>query len=119
MQIVASGPDNQRYGIRRGYEGIIASAKEYVYIQTPYLIPEDSILESLIIAANSGVDVKKLWFHACLTTHLFIVRLNITPNTWLLTSVKVYKYNDGFIHAKTMVSGSNISSVGFANQDFR
>ena len=41
MQIVASGPDNQHYGIRRGYEGIIDSEKEYVYIQTTYLIPED------------------------------------------------------------------------------
>ncbi|MTV80969.1 cardiolipin synthase, partial [Streptococcus pneumoniae] len=43
MQIVSSGPDNQHYGIRRGYEGIIAGAKNYIYIQTPYLIPEESI----------------------------------------------------------------------------
>lgn len=33
--------------------------------------------------------------------------------------VKVYKYDNGFIHAKTVVSGSNISSVGSANQDYR
>lgn len=118
MQIVASGPDNQRYGIRRGYEGIIASAKEYVYIQTPYLIPEDSILESLIIAANSGVDVKIMI--PCMPDHPFVYRATEYYAKYLVAhGVKVYKYNDGFIHAKTMVSGSNISSVGSANQDFR
>ena len=118
MQIVASGPDNQRYGIRRGYEGIIASAKEYVYIQTPYLIPEDSILESLIIAANSGVDVRIMI--PCMPDHPFVYRATEYYAKYLVAhGVKVYKYNDGFIHAKTMVSDSNISSVGSANQDFR
>lgn len=118
MQIVASGPDNQRYGIRRGYEGIIASAKEYVYIQTPYLIPEDSILESLIIAANSGVDVRIMI--PCMPDHPFVYRATEYYAKYLVANgVKVYKYNDGFIHAKTMVSDSNISSVGSANQDFR
>lgn len=118
MQIVASGPDNQHYGIRRGYEGIIASAKEYVYIQTPYLIPEDSILESLIIAANSGVDVKIMI--PCMPDHPFVYRATEYYAKYLVANgVKVYKYNDGFIHAKTMVSDSNISSVGSANQDFR
>lgn len=118
MQIVASGPDNQHYGIRRGYEGIIASAKEYVYIQTPYLIPEDSILESLIIAANSGVDVKIMI--PCMPDHPFVYRATEYYAKYLVANgVKVYKYNDGFIHAKTMVSDSNISTVGSANQDFR
>ena len=118
MQIVASGPDNQHYGIRRGYEGIIASAKEYVYIQTPYLIPEDSILESLIIAANSGVDVRIMI--PCMPDHPFVYRATEYYAKYLVANgVKVYKYNDGFIHAKTMVSDSNISSVGSANQDFR
>ena len=118
MQIVSSGPDNQRYGIRRGYEGIIAGAKKYVYIQTPYLIPEESILESLIIAANSGVDVRIMI--PCMPDHPFVYRATEYYAKYLVDhGVKIYKYNDGFIHAKTIVSGSNISSVGSANQDFR
>lgn len=118
MQIVSSGPDNQHYGIRRGYEGIIAGAKKYIYIQTPYLIPEESILEALIIAANSGIDVRIMV--PCMPDHPFVYRATEYYAKYLVAhGVKVYKYNDGFIHAKTMVSGSNISSVGSANQDFR
>lgn len=118
MQIVASGPDSQNYAIRRGYEGIIATAKKYVYIQTPYLIPEASILEALIVAAKSGVDVRIMV--PCMADHVFVYRATEYYAKYLTENgVKVYKYDNGFIHAKTMVSGSNISSVGSANQDYR
>lgn len=118
MQIVSSGPDSEDYGIRRAYEGIIATAKEYVYIQTPYLIPGDPMLEALIIAAKSGVDVRIMV--PCMPDHPFVYRATEYYSKYLTSQgIKVYKYNDGFIHAKTMVSGSNIASVGSANQDFR
>lgn len=118
MQIVSSGPDSQDYAIRRGYEGIIATARKYVYIQSPYLIPEDSILESLIIAAKSGVDVRIMV--PCMPDHPFVYRMTEYYAKYLVQNgVKVYRYDNGFIHAKTMVSGSNIASVGSANQDYR
>lgn len=118
MQIVSSGPDSENYAIRRAYEGIIATAKKYVYIQTPYLIPGDPMLEALIIAAKSGVDVRIMV--PCMPDHPFVYRATEYYSKYLTSQgIKVYKYNDGFIHAKTMVSGSNIASVGSANQDFR
>lgn len=118
MQIVSSGPDNQNYAIRRGYEGIIATARKYVYIQSPYLIPEDSILEALIIAAKSGIDVRIMV--PCMPDHPFVYRMTEYYAKYLVQNgVKVYRYDNGFIHAKTMVSGSNIASVGSANQDYR
>lgn len=118
MQIVASGPDSQNFAIRRGYEGIIASARKYVYIQSPYLIPEPSILEALIVSAKSGVDVRIMI--PCMADHPFVYRATEYYATYLTANgIKVYKYNNGFIHAKTMVSGSNICSVGSANQDYR
>lgn len=118
MQIVSSGPDNENYGIRRAYQEIIAQAKEYVYIQTPYLIPGDPILESLIIAAQSGVDVRVMV--PCMADHVFVYRATEYYAKYLANhGVKVYKYDNGFIHAKTVVSGNNITSVGSANQDFR
>lgn len=118
MQIVSSGPDSDHYAIRRGYEGIIATARKYVYIQSPYLIPEDSILEALIIAAKSGVDVRIMV--PCMPDHPFVYRMTEYYAKYLVQNgVKVYRYDNGFIHAKTIVSGSNIASVGSANQDYR
>lgn len=118
MQIVSSGPDNEDYSIRRGYESIISSARKYVYIQSPYLIPEDSVLEALVIAARSGIDVRIMI--PCMPDHPFVYRATEYYARYLVNNgVKVYKYNNGFIHAKTMVSGSNIASVGSANMDYR
>ncbi|ARD06677.1 cardiolipin synthase [Lactobacillus amylolyticus] len=118
MQIVSSGPDSENAAIRRSYQEIIASSLDYVYIQTPYLIPEAPMLESLIIAAKSGIDVRIMV--PCMADHTFVYRATEYYAKYLTENgVKVYKYDNGFIHAKTMVSDSNISSVGSANQDFR
>lgn len=118
MQIVASGPDSERLAIRRGYESIISSARKYVYIQTPYLIPGEPILESLIVAARSGIDVRVMI--PSMPDHPFVYRATEYYAKYLVNNnVKVYKYDNGFIHAKTMVSGSNLASVGSANQDYR
>ena len=118
IQIVSSGPDNDNFAIRRGYESIISSARKYVYIQTPYLIPGEPILESLVIAARSGIDVRIMI--PCMPDHPFVYRATEYYAKYLVNNgVKVYKYDNGFIHAKTMVSGNNLASVGSANQDYR
>ena len=118
MQIVSSGPDNDNFAIRRGYESIISSARKYVSLQTPYLLPGEPIRESLIIAARSGIDVRIMI--PCMPDHPFVYRATEYYAKYLVNNgVKVYKYNNGFIHAKTMVSGNNLASVGSANQDYR
>lgn len=118
MQIVSSGPDNDNYAIHRGYQGIITSAREYVYIQTPYLIPEDAILEALIIAAKEGIDVRIMIPDR--PDHPFVYRATEYFARYLTQNgVKVYAYHHGFLHAKTIVSGAHIASVGSANLDYR
>ena len=54
VQIVSSGPDQQWEQIKYGYIKMIMSAKESVYIQTPYFIPDESLMDALRIAALSG-----------------------------------------------------------------
>ena len=118
MQIVSSGPDNSHFGIRRAYEEIIAQAQKYVYIQTPYLIPGDSILEALIIAAKSGVDVRIMI--PSMPDHPFVYRATEYYAKYLVNQgVKVYKYDNGFIHAKTVIVDDRIATVGTVNFDYR
>src|SRR5690625_1472100 len=58
VQIVSSGPDSDWEQIKYGYIKMILSAKEYVYIQTPYFIPDESLMDAVRIATLSGVDRK-------------------------------------------------------------
>lgn len=100
------------------YLNMINSAKDYVYICTPYLILDNETITALTMAAQSGVDVRiitpktpdKLFVH--LVTRTYYKPL-------IESGVKIYEYLPGFIHSKTIVSDDVVSTVGTANLDFR
>ena len=70
VQIVSSGPDSSKEEIKRAYMKMITTARRNVYIQTPYFVPDQSILESLKMAAQSGVDVRLMI--PCMPDHMFV-----------------------------------------------
>ena len=55
---ISSGPDSHSQEIRNNYLRLIHMARKYIFIQTPYFIPDDDIRDALIIAAKSGIDVR-------------------------------------------------------------
>lgn len=118
VQIVTSGPDSDWPGIMMAYYQAISNAKDYVYITTPYFMPGDSILMALKAAAMSGVDVRIIIpeksdaYFTALCTKSYIKEM-------LLSGVKFYFYQPGFLHSKMMVVDDSISTIGTTNMDFR
>ncbi len=118
MQIVASGPDSDWPAIMMGIFQAIVSAKDYVYIATPYFMPSESVLLALKTAALSGVDVRIIIpeksdaFITLLCSRSYIREM-------LEAGVQIYFYQKGFLHSKTLVTDDRISIVGSANMDFR
>ncbi|MFB6467579.1 cardiolipin synthase [Cytobacillus sp. Hz8] len=118
MQIVTSGPDSEWEQIKNGYIKMISSARRSILIQTPYFIPDTSLLDALRIAALSGVDVRIMIPDK--PDHLFVYWATYSYiGEMLKAGARVYVYNNGFIHSKTMVVDGKISSVGTANIDVR
>lgn len=118
IQIVSSGPDTDLQQIKLGYIKMIQNAKNYCWIQTPYLIPDDSALDAIRTAAMSGVDIRIMI--PCKPDHPFVYRATQYYAQLLARyGVKIYFYQDGFIHAKTVLVDGKIASVGSANMDFR
>lgn len=118
IQIVSSGPDSEWEQIKNSYIKMIADAKESVWIQTPYFIPDASLLDALRIAALSGVDVRLMIPNK--PDHPFVYWATYSYVGELLRAgATVYIYEKGFIHAKTIIVDSEISSVGTANIDVR
>ncbi|WP_400242893.1 cardiolipin synthase [Niallia sp. JL1B1071] len=118
MQIVSSGPDSEWEQIKNGYIKMITSAKESVYIQTPYFIPDASLLDTLRIAALSGIDVKIMIPNK--PDHMFVYWATYSYiGEMLKAGAKIYIYENGFIHAKTILVDRKIASVGTANIDMR
>jgi cardiolipin synthase len=118
LQTVASGPDARWSQIKEGYVKLILTAQESLYIQTPYFIPDESISDALRIAALSGVDVRIMI--PCKPDHPFVFWSTLSFIGDLLDSgVKAYTYDNGFIHAKTIVVDGIAAAVGSANFDIR
>lgn len=118
MQVVSSGPDTEWQHIKNGYVKMIVTAKKYIYLQTPYFIPDDTILDTLKIAALSGVDVRIMIPDK--PDHMFVYWATLSNIGELLRAgAKVYIYQNGFIHAKTLIADDAIASVGTANFDSR
>ena len=118
VQIVSSGPDTEWEQIKNGYIKMIMAAKEYIYIQTPYFIPDESVKDALRIAALSGVDVKIMIPNK--PDHPFVYWATLSSSGELLTAgAEVFIYQNGFLHAKTIVVDGKIASVGTANIDVR
>lgn len=97
---------------------MILSAKEYIYIQTPYFIPDNSLFDALRIAAFSGVKVRLMIPNK--PDHPFVYWATLSYSGELLAAgAEVYIYQNGFLHAKTIVVDGKIASVGTANIDVR
>ncbi len=100
------------------YLNMINSAKDYLYIMTPYLIIDSEMVNSLIRAAKRGVDVriivpgipdKKIVYTQ--TTSFFKILHD--------SGVKIYKYRKGFVHSKVFLSDDIRAVVGTINMDYR
>ncbi len=118
VQIVSGGPDTRWNPIKEGYIKLINSARESVYIQTPYFIPDGSVTDALRLAALSGVDVRIMI--PCKPDHPFVYWATLSFIGDLLDAgVRAYTYDDGFLHAKTIVVDGKAGSVGSANWDIR
>ncbi|MCM1188569.1 MAG: cardiolipin synthase [bacterium] len=118
VQPYADSPmDNENVG-EHVYIQILNHAKSYVYIATPYLIVDDSMVSALCLAAKSGVDVR------IITPHIWDKALiHMTTRSYyrelIHGGVKIYEYSKGFIHSKLFVSDDSTATVGTANLDFR
>lgn len=118
IQVVSSGPDSDLEQIKKGYIKMISMAKESVFIQTPYFVPDDSVLESIQIAVMSGIDVKIMIPNK--PDHPFIYRATMYyAEAMVNAGAEVYIYDNGFLHAKTVVVDGDICSIGTANFDIR
>lgn len=114
----SDSPIDNEYVGERVYINLINSARNYLYIQTPYLILDDTMASALILAAKNGVDVRILtpfvpdrWY-VHMTTRSYYREL-------LAGGVSIYEYTPGFIHSKVLVADDETATVGTVNMDCR
>lgn len=100
------------------YLDMIHASRRYLWIMTPYLIIDSSVIAALEHAAKRGVDVRIMtpfrrdrWF-VHMTTRAYYRQL-------IAGGVKIYEYLPGFIHSKTMLVDGRCAIIGSINLDYR
>ena len=110
-----NNPDNPAEDL---YLRCITSANTSVWMTTPYFAVEDSVVQALCIAADSGVDVRLLL--PGIPDHRYT---DIVAGSYferlLRHGVKIYRFTPGFLHAKSLTADGEMALVGTVNMDYR
>lgn len=118
MQIVCSGPDSDWNSLRMMFANLIHNANEKIYIQSPYFVPETTIMNALTTASLGGVEVnlmmtgipdKRIPFWVAQTYFEELIN----------AGVNIYLYKAGFFHSKVLVVDGTIATIGSCNMDVR
>ncbi len=118
LQVATSGPVGQWRTLLQATIFLIANAKKYVYIQTPYFLPTEGLNQALQIVALGGIDVR-LMLPKRSDTRTTNMATHSYMDEMVKAGVKVYFYEPGFLHAKLIVVDDAVTAIGSANMDFR
>lgn len=118
MQLAPGDPDTPWPVLTMAYEWSLSHARNYIWLQTPYLLPPESLLEALKAAALTGCDVRIMV--PARTDMWLVTQANRSYYAELLQAgVRIFINHGRFIHSKTMVSDDFLSMVGSSNLDCR
>lgn len=107
-----------RYLLNCFITAMLVRAKHFVYLTTPYFVPDNRTMKALTDSAGRGVDVRIL----------VPAKSNIPLAHWagrhlystlLKAGVRIYEYQPGLMHAKTIVVDNSWGTVGSSNFDYR
>jgi cardiolipin synthase A/B len=118
VQLIAGGPDNEWSVLKNIFFSMITSAKESVWIASPYFIPDEDIFSAIKITALSGIDVRLLVPKNPDKRIVFYASRSYFPEL-LEAGVKIYQYDNGFMHSKIIIVDHELASIGTSNMDMR
>ena len=116
--ILASGPADVRETAGLFFTHAINSARQRIWIASPYFVPDESVMSAIHLALLRGVDVRILipddpdHYVVYLAAFSFLDEFSDT-------NLRIYRYTDGFMHQKTLLIDDTVAAVGTANLDNR
>lgn len=117
-QVLTNGPTSQWHAVEMAFHKAILNAQRRVYIQTPYFLPTEGLLNALQTAALAHVDVRIMIPEASDSKMLTYASASYIKEC-LRSNIKVYMYKAGMLHAKMLIVDDEMVSIGSTNFDFR
>lgn len=118
LQLITSGPTSQWRNVAMVFLKAISSASKRIYIQTPYFLPTEALLKALQAAALSHVDVRIMIPRHSDSNVMTYASFSYISEC-IRAGIKIYLFEAGMMHAKTMIVDDDWSTIGSTNFDFR
>ncbi|SDD51901.1 cardiolipin synthase [Cupriavidus sp. YR651] len=117
-QIVPSGPADAQETCSLFFVEAIQSARERLWITSPYFVPDEAVFAMLRLAVLHGVDVRILI--PSRPDHLVVYAAStLYAYQAICAGVRIYRYQPGFLHQKVILIDDEAAAIGTANLDNR
>lgn len=116
--IFSSGPVQEKPLCLLHHIAMVELAVKRLWIANPYIVPPQSLLDALFMAALRGVDVRII-VPSYSDNQLVMLAANTYYERLISYGIKIYKYKAGFLHQKVMLVDDLLGVVGSANLDYR
>jgi cardiolipin synthase A/B len=118
VQVISSGPDQEESILSHIFFSALSQARESIRISTPYFVPDPVLITALQNAAYRGLTVEVMI--PSITDNRVVLWAGRSFYQELLRAgVRIYEYDLGMLHAKTILIDDRWSMVGSANMDIR
>ncbi len=119
IQIASANPSDPWRVMNQSLTMLVARSNRYVYLQSPYFLPTESLMNALCSAAQAGIDVR-LMLPIRGDKGILVPKAGCSfYERALRAGVRIYLYTNGYLHAKTAVSDDAIAGIGSTNIDPR
>lgn len=118
IQIAWAEEGRSRCALTDAFAMAILGARKQVRISSPYFMPPPLVMDAIRIAARSGVRVQVM-VPASSDSHFTDLVSESFLTDLLVSGAEVFRYENGFLHAKLLVIDERVASVGTANMDYR
>jgi cardiolipin synthase len=118
VQVLASGPDDESAPIHAFFMAAISTARRRVWIETPYLIPDEPLEAALRVAVLRGVSVQVVVPKRG-DSRLVTAASHTYCESLASAGVEVFEYGPPMLHAKTLLVDETVGVIGTANMDNR
>lgn len=117
-QVIGTGPTIRNSAMPEVFETLMYTARRELTITTPYFVPDDGMLAAICTCARRGVETTMI-FPARNDSHFVSAASRSYYGDLLAAGVRIFEFEGGLLHAKTLTLDGELALIGSANMDRR
>ena len=117
-QVIGTGPTARHSAMPDVFETLMYSARHELRITTPYYVPNEAMQEALCACARRGVNTSII-FPARNDSWIVAAASRSYYDALLSAGVRIFEYEDGLLHTKSLTMDGEVTLIGSANMDRR